>query len=425
MIDLNDIAVPKTRHDLAAVKERLACTARRLAAGALPRGPARAGPPILALRGPLRALAAQGGLLHHPSRRALCRLGLRLRHRRAGRSHRPDRAGDRALRRRALRRGGAARGDGPSRAAARAGVAHARAPDHSAEIARLVGGAVPIAGTPGETYLRARGLSDPGSPDLLFHPDLADFDSCRGWPGLIAILRLPDGERAPGIHRTFLLDDGSAKAPPGKKMLGSVKDAVGPAVPDARGRAHRHRRGHRDGARRARALRHTGLGCAVRRRSGAVGNGPKASRRVTIYADAGDAGRQAAATLATASTGPIPNESSLRCMVTTSTTIFCAGRSRRGLCATCRRDSRKQAADPTTPRRPPPSSLRRRSLDLDRRGRGADQSAELKRSVHAARAHRAGKLDPLPERQVIARIKSATGIGMSVLTSSLPSFAAG
>ena len=27
MIDLNDIAVPKTRHDLAAVKERLACTA--------------------------------------------------------------------------------------------------------------------------------------------------------------------------------------------------------------------------------------------------------------------------------------------------------------------------------------------------------------------------------------------------------------
>ena len=39
---------------------------------------------------------------------------------------------------------------------------------------------------------------------------MPDFDSCRGWPGLIAILRLPDGERAPGIHRTFLLDDGSA-----------------------------------------------------------------------------------------------------------------------------------------------------------------------------------------------------------------------
>lgn len=99
-------------------------------------------------------------------------------------------------------------------------------PDHSAEIARLVDGAVPIAGTPGETYLRARGVSDPGSPDLLFHPDLPDFHSCRGWPGLIAILRLSDGERAPGIHRTFLLDDGSAKAPAGKKMLGSVKDGV-------------------------------------------------------------------------------------------------------------------------------------------------------------------------------------------------------
>ena len=30
------------------------------------------------------------------------------------------------------------------------------------------------------------------------------------------------GEPTGGIHRTFLLDDGSAKAPPGKKMLGPV-----------------------------------------------------------------------------------------------------------------------------------------------------------------------------------------------------------
>ena len=60
----------------------------------------------------------------------------------------------------------------------------------------------------------------------MFHPDLADFETKRGWPGLIALARFVNGDRAPGIHRTFLLDDGSAKAPAGKKMLGSVADAA-------------------------------------------------------------------------------------------------------------------------------------------------------------------------------------------------------
>lgn len=98
--------------------------------------------------------------------------------------------------------------------------------DHSADIERLLAGAAPVTGTVGETYLLSRGLADPGCPDLLFHPDLPDFDTRRGWPGLIALPRLADGTRAPGIHRTFLLDDGSAKAPAGKKMLGSVAEAA-------------------------------------------------------------------------------------------------------------------------------------------------------------------------------------------------------
>ena len=38
--------------------------------------------------------------------------------------------------------------------------------------------------------------------------------------------RIASGDRAPGIHRTFLLDDGSAKAPAGKTMLGSVAEAA-------------------------------------------------------------------------------------------------------------------------------------------------------------------------------------------------------
>ena len=90
--------------------------------------------------------------------------------------------------------------------------------------------------------------------------------SARGWPGMVAVPRRADGAPVGGIHRTFLLDDGSAKAPPGKKMLGSVAGRRGAAVPDRRRRSPRHRRGHRDRARRAGDLRRADLGRALRRR---------------------------------------------------------------------------------------------------------------------------------------------------------------
>ena len=57
--------------------------------------------------------------------------------------------------------------------------------DHSREITRILEGSQPIAGTHAETYLRSRGLDVPDSPDLLFHPDLADFDTRRGWCGMV------------------------------------------------------------------------------------------------------------------------------------------------------------------------------------------------------------------------------------------------
>ena len=43
---------------------------------------------------------------------------------------------------------------------------------------------------------------------------------------MVAVPRMSDGSPVGGIHRTFLLDDGSAKAPAGKKMLGSVADGA-------------------------------------------------------------------------------------------------------------------------------------------------------------------------------------------------------
>ena len=139
-------------------------------------------------------------------------------------------------------------------------------PDHSLEVARILAGCRPLAGTPAETYLQGRGLSDPGCPDLLFHPDLTDYEGCRGWPGMVARPRDVSGEPVGGIHRTFLLDDGSGKAPPGKKMLGADRGRLRPPEPDRHGRSSRHRRGHRDRAVGAGDLRRADLGGAVGRR---------------------------------------------------------------------------------------------------------------------------------------------------------------
>ena len=80
---------------------------------------------------------------------------------------------------------------------------------------------MPLAGTLGESYLRSRGLKDPQSDDLKFHPDLSDFETKRGYYGIVAQVRNGAGEPM-GIHRTFLTDDGQGKAAPGRKMLGSI-----------------------------------------------------------------------------------------------------------------------------------------------------------------------------------------------------------
>ena len=170
-------------------------------------------------------------------------------------------------------------------------------PSHDLEIKRIVESSVGLAGTVGETYLRARGVGDPGSPDLRFHEDLADFDSRRGWPGLVAIVRDAAGNPIGGIHRTFLLEDGSAKAPPGKKMLGPV---AGGSVRLAPIPADGHI-GIAEGIETAlSAWTIFGLPTWAALSAGNLRDWqwPEGIRRVTILADAGDAGMQAAAALA-------------------------------------------------------------------------------------------------------------------------------
>jgi putative DNA primase/helicase len=91
------------------------------------------------------------------------------------------------------------------------------------EIAYIKQGCIPITGTLGETYLKNRGLDLPDCSDLLFHELLTDYGAKRGRPGIVAVIRDPmTGTETGGIHRTFLADDGSGKAPieKPKKMLG-------------------------------------------------------------------------------------------------------------------------------------------------------------------------------------------------------------
>jgi putative DNA primase/helicase len=100
-----------------------------------------------------------------------------------------------------------------------------------------------------------------------------------------------------GIHRTFLLDDGSAKAPPGKKMLGPV---AGGSV-RLFAMAEDGRLGIAEGIETALAA-HRIFGLPVWAGLSADGvrrwQWPDGVGHVTIFADAGDVGRQAAATLA-------------------------------------------------------------------------------------------------------------------------------
>jgi predicted P-loop ATPase len=294
MIDLNDVWRPPAQFDLPEIRRRLAATASDWLPGLFPnarmaadrkalrcadlsgRAPRGEGSCVLHLKGPY----AGTGYDHATGEFAA---GIDLIHHATGLS-------DRALFAEAAR---LARLDTP---APRMMVAASRS-DHSLDIARILEACKPLAGTPAETYLRSRGLEDPCSRDLLYNADLTDFETARGWAGMVAIVRDGRGDPTGGIHRTFLLDDGSAKAPPGKKMLGPVAGGSVRLFPmPADGRL-----GIAEGIETALAA-HRIFGPPVWAGLSADGvrrwQWPEGVTHVTIFADAGDAGRQAAATLA-------------------------------------------------------------------------------------------------------------------------------
>ncbi len=77
-------------------------------------------------------------------------------------------------------------------------------------------------GSPVEAYLRSRGIRIPPPAALRFnrlkHP------SGTRWPAMVALVTQGDTGLPLAIHRTFLDQDGSGKAPvsPEKMMLGRV-----------------------------------------------------------------------------------------------------------------------------------------------------------------------------------------------------------
>ncbi|HBS35377.1 MAG TPA: DNA primase [Parvularcula sp.] len=100
--------------------------------------------------------------------------------------------------------------------------------DSSLSAQRLFAASVPIAGTLAATYLKARGLSDlRGLEALRFHPHCyyrSDrHRSPEHRPAVIAAVSEPSG-RITGVQRTYLANDGSAKAPLAapRKALGRI-----------------------------------------------------------------------------------------------------------------------------------------------------------------------------------------------------------
>jgi putative DNA primase/helicase len=76
----------------------------------------------------------------------------------------------------------------------------------------------------GDAYLKARGLDAADVQDLLFHPDLAHYQSRTGYPALIGVVRDDDGKMV-GLHRTWLDHDEPKKAAldSPKKSLGTIR----------------------------------------------------------------------------------------------------------------------------------------------------------------------------------------------------------
>ncbi len=113
--------------------------------------------------------------------------------------------------------------------------ADADAGDRSARALDIVRECMPIAGTPAETYLRARGVDDPCAfSGIAFHRRLKHPSGHVG-PALVSVFRDLIDNRPCGIQRIWLSDCGTRKAcvTPAKAMLGRAGNAAIKLIDDA------------------------------------------------------------------------------------------------------------------------------------------------------------------------------------------------
>lgn len=208
MIDLNVIDAPAVRYDLDAIVQRLRATAHAWVPGLFPNG---------RREGNEWRLANIHG--DPPRNNGSCVIALTGEH--AGDWHDFDgdqgggplstlsqgtRLSDRALYAHAADMTGWS-GHAPPR---QEPAAPPRAPrDAANDITFIRTHAKPIADTVAERYLAGRGLAVPPDADLLFHPDLAHFETRAGYPAMVGLIRDPAGEIV-ALHRTYLQDDGDS-----------------------------------------------------------------------------------------------------------------------------------------------------------------------------------------------------------------------
>ena len=97
--------------------------------------------------------------------------------------------------------------------------------DTTHEIAFVRQQAAPIISSPAERYLLGRGLAVPDSADLLFHPDLANYETKAGYLAMLGLVRDVAGAVI-ALHRTYLQQDGDAvrkaDVPKPRMMLGKT-----------------------------------------------------------------------------------------------------------------------------------------------------------------------------------------------------------
>lgn len=163
----------------------------------------------------------------------------------------------------------------------------------------ILSGCEPLAGNIVDNYFASRGLAVPQCEDLKFHADLSDYKSKRGWPAIVATVRNGAGQPTGGIHQTFLADDGSARAraPTDRRMDGPVKGGSVRLAPISMD-------GHigiAEGIETAlSAAVIFDVPCWAGLSAGGVATWewPAETRRVTVFADAGKAGAEAAGKLA-------------------------------------------------------------------------------------------------------------------------------